>query len=95
MRPIYYYYIAAFIIWNLIVFTVYGADKRKAKKDKWRISEKTLLNLALLFGGTGAFIGMRVFRHKTQHKKFTIGVPLLMLLNYACIGAAVYFLVRP
>ena len=91
----YHYLIIAFAVWNLIVFLVYGADKRKARKDKWRISEKTLILLALLFGGTGAFIGMRVFRHKTQHKKFTIAVPLLMILNYICIGAAVWLYLRP
>ena len=91
----YHYLIIAFVVWNLIVFLVYGADKRKARKDKWRISEKTLILLALLFGGTGAFIGMRVFRHKTQHKKFTIAVPLLMILNFIVIGAAVWLYLRP
>ena len=85
-----HYLIIVFIVWNLAVFLIYGADKRRAVKDKWRISEKTLLLLALFLGASGAFAGMRVFRHKTQHKKFTIGVPLLMVLNYACIGAAVY-----
>ena len=86
-----HYLLIFFIIWNLFVFLVYAADKRRAVKEKWRIPEKTLLLLALFFGATGAFAGMRVFRHKTQHKKFTVGVPLLMLLNYACIAAAVYY----
>ena len=91
----YHYLIIAFVVWNLAVFLVYGADKRKARKDKWRVSEKTLLLLALFFGGTGAFIGMRVFHHKTLHKKFTVGVPLLMILNYIIIGAAVWLYLRP
>ena len=91
----YQYLIIAFVVWNLAVFLVYGADKRKARKDKWRVSEKTLLLLALFFGGTGAFIGMRVFHHKTLHKKFTVGVPLLMILNYIIIGAAVWLYLRP
>jgi uncharacterized membrane protein YsdA (DUF1294 family) len=86
-----HYILIVFVIWNLTVFLIYGADKRRAVKDKWRIPEKTLMLLALFFGATGAFAGMRVFRHKTQHKKFTIGLPLLMLLNYACIAAAVYY----
>ncbi|MCR5009553.1 MAG: DUF1294 domain-containing protein [Clostridia bacterium] len=86
-----HYLLIFFVIWNLIVFLIYGADKRRAVKDKWRIPEKTLMLLALFFGATGAFAGMSVFRHKTQHKKFSIGVPLLMLLNYACIAAAVYY----
>lgn len=89
-----HYILIVFVVWNLIVFLIYGADKRRAVKDKWRIPEKTLMLLALFFGATGAFAGMRVFRHKTQHKKFAISLPLLMLLNYACIAAAVYYFYR-
>ena len=76
------------------MFLIYGLDKLKARTEKWRISEKTLLLLALFFGGTGALIGMGVFHHKTQHRKFTIGVPLLTLLNYAVIGAAMWLASR-
>lgn len=79
-----------FLGWNFIVFLIYGLDKLKAKTEKWRISEKTLLLLALFFGGTGALIGMAVFHHKTQHRKFTIGVPLLTLLNFAVIAGALW-----
>ncbi len=86
--------IVIFAAWNLIVFLIYGLDKLKAKAEKWRISEKALLLMALFFGGTGALLGMGVFHHKTKHKKFTIGVPLLTLLNYAVIGAAVWFFSR-
>ena len=86
--------IIAFAAWNLLVFLIYGLDKLKAKAERWRISEKTLLLLALFFGGTGALIGMGVFHHKTQHRKFTIGVPLLTLLNYAIIGAALWLINR-
>ena len=82
------------LVWNIIVFAVYGADKLKAKRGSWRVSEKTLMLMALFFGGTGALIGMGVFRHKTKHRKFSIGVPLLTLLNYACIGAALWLLNR-
>ena len=52
--------------WNLIVFCVYGADKYKAKKDKWRIPEKTLLLMGLLGGAPGALLGMELFRHKNR-----------------------------
>ena len=90
----YHYIIIVFVIWNLIVFLVYGADKRFAVKNRQRISEKTLMLLAFLFGATGAFAGMRVFRHKTLHKKFSVGIPLLMILNYLCIAAAVYLILR-
>ena len=83
-----------FAAWNLIVFLVYGIDKLKAKKEKWRIPEKTLLLMALCLGGTGALIGMGVFHHKTQHKSFSIGVPLMTLLNYVIIGGALWLIYR-
>ena len=88
------YFLIVFAAWNLIVFLTYGIDKLKAKKEKWRIPEKTLLLMALFLGGTGALIGMGVFHHKTQHKSFSIGVPLMTLLNYVMIGAALWLLTR-
>lgn len=66
---------------NLIAFLMYGIDKWKAKKNKWRISEKTLLGAALLGGSIGALAGMRVFHHKTKHWKFRIGVPACLVLH--------------
>lgn len=68
------------IIINLVAFAAYGVDKWKAIKDKWRIPEKTLILLAAIGGALGAYAGMRYFRHKTQHKKFTICVPLFLIL---------------
>ena len=73
--------------WNLIVFALYGLDKYKAIKDKRRIRERTLLLCALLLGAIGAFLGMRVFRHKTKHRLFVIGVPLCILVNLALLYA--------
>jgi len=64
---------------------VYGVDKLRAKKGGWRIPEKTLLALALLGGGVGAFLGMRLFHHKTRHPKFVRLVPLFAALNIAAI----------
>lgn len=58
---------------NAVTFIVYGIDKYKAKKAKWRISEATLLLLAVLGGSVGAWVGMKVWHHKTMHKKFKIG----------------------
>jgi uncharacterized membrane protein YsdA (DUF1294 family) len=75
----------ALIVWNFFVFTMYGIDKRNSKRSKQRISERSLLLLAALMGGFGAFIGMRVFRHKTQKLKFKIGVPLLMFINVGIV----------
>lgn len=68
---------------NVVTFLIYGLDKQKAKKGQWRISEATLLTLAALGGSVGAWIGMKVWRHKTQHKKFVIGVPLIFIAQMA------------
>lgn len=81
--------LAAYCLWNLIVFLMYGIDKRKARKDKWRISEKTLLLSAFLMGGIGAFLGMKSFHHKTLHTSFRIIVPLSAVLNIALVAYAI------
>lgn len=66
---------------NLITFLIYGLDKWKAQKDKWRVPEKTLLLLAVIGGSIGALVGMQLFRHKTKHAKFLIGVPVILALQ--------------
>ena len=76
---------------NLITFLAYGLDKMKAKRDAWRIKESTLLLLAAIGGSLGALLGMQVFHHKTRHRKFTIGVPLILL---AQIALAVWWLLK-
>ena len=73
------------VVWNIVVFAVYGLDKYNAMNGKQRVSERTLLAFAFLFGGFGAFLGMQVFRHKTRHIIFNIGVPLAMLVNVVLI----------
>lgn len=65
---------------NLAVFIVYGADKLKAERNKWRISERTLLFLAF-FAPFGAIAGMLIFRHKTRKKLFTVLVPLFLAVH--------------
>lgn len=57
------------------------ADKRKAIKNAWRISESTLMGTALLGGSLGCLIGMRIFRHKTRHPKFSIGLPVIAAIQ--------------
>lgn len=69
------------IIINSIAFVVFGIDKQKAVKNKWRISENTLIGLALIGGSAGALIGMRCFHHKTRKKKFLVGIPLILILQ--------------
>ena len=66
---------------NLLTFILMGIDKRRARKRMWRVPEKTLWVVALLGGSVGSLIGMRYFRHKTKHKIFTMGVPLLILVQ--------------
>lgn len=68
---------------NLLAFVLFGLDKWKARRGAWRISENALMLLAVLGGSLGALAGMRVFRHKTRHRKFSIGVPLLLVLDVA------------
>ena len=66
---------------NIVTFFVYGWDKLCAKNDWWRIPERVLLGLAFLGGSPGALLGMRAFRHKTKHRKFTVFVPLFLVLQ--------------
>ena len=70
---------------NIVTFLVYGIDKWKAKQGSWRISEATLLMLAVIGGTIGALLGMQVWRHKTMHKKFKYGLPLILLAQIVLI----------
>ena len=72
---------------NIITFIVYGIDKLKAKKNWWRIPEATLLLLAAIGGSIGAWLGMKVWHHKTLHKKFKYGVPAIIILQIAAVVA--------
>ena len=88
---------------NVVTFFMYGIDKwrstfgrllptgrKKAKNSKWRIRETALLGLAVLGGSIGAWLGMKVWRHKTQHKKFKYGVPAIIIVQLALI---VYYII--
>lgn len=70
---------------NLIAFIIYGVDKWKARRNKWRIPEATLLGLAVIGGSVGALVGMFVFHHKTHHMKFKFGVPLILAVQVALL----------
>ena len=74
---------------NIVTFLLYGIDKFKAKKGKWRISEATLLTMAAIGGSIGDWICMRLWHHKTMHKKFKYGIPLIIILQ---VALAVYLL---
>ena len=69
------------VVINVLTFLTFGIDKWKAKKAKWRIREAALLVLAVLGGSVGAWLGMKVWHHKTLHKKFKYGVPLILVVQ--------------
>ena len=75
---------------NLLGIILMFLDKRKAVKNRWRISENTLMLTSLIGGSLGILIGMYTFRHKTKHKKFTIGVPVQLIINILCIIILLY-----
>lgn len=71
------------VIMNLTGFFVMGIDKRRAVRHAWRISERTLFLCSILGGSVGTWAGMYVFRHKTRHWYFVIGMPLILMLQTA------------
>lgn len=73
------------LIINAAGFLFMLVDKQKAKRGAWRISEATLMGIAAIGGSFGSFLGMQVFRHKTKHAKFFIGIPILMVLHVALL----------
>lgn len=73
------------VVINVVTFIVYGIDKWKARHAKWRIPEAVLLGLAFIGGSIGACMGMHVWHHKTLHKRFQYGVPLILLIQVAFI----------
>ena len=77
------YYLLAI---NVVAFIMYGIDKYKTKKAKWRIPEATLLLLDVLGGSIGAWMGMKVWHHKTMHKKFKYGIPAILLIQIALMA---------
>lgn len=70
--------LAYLIIINAAAFLLMLADKQKARQGAWRIPESTLISMAVLGGSIGAIAGMKLFRHKTKHPKFYIGLPLIL-----------------
>ena len=81
----------AMFVMSVFTFLLYGIDKWKAKREKWRIKEKTLLISSVFFGSVGALLGMKVFRHKTKHTYFWV-------INYTClviqIGLVLYLFLK-
>lgn len=85
------YLLIYLLIINAAGFVLMLVDKYKAKKKLWRIPEATLMGVAALGGSLGSLLGMYTVRHKTQHIKFTLGIPVILVVQ---IFAAVYFFYR-
>lgn len=86
----FYIIIPILVIINIITFIVYGIDKKKSKTGAWRTPEKTLIALSFCGGAVGAFLAMKLLRHKTQHLMFQILVPLSLLLWIALLVAVIW-----
>ena len=82
---------AYLIVRNLLAFLLMGLDKAKARRHRWRIPEKALFLSAILGGSIGAIAGMQLFRHKTKHASFRIGMPCILILQLAL---AAYFILK-
>ena len=90
MKILYYYLLGI----NAAAFLIFGWDKWMAKMGKRRVPERTLFWLAGLGGSVGAWLGMQVFRHKTKHTSFVVGIPVILVLQMATAAALYYFLGR-
>ena len=77
------------VLVNAAAFFLMLADKQKAKKGAWRIPERTLIGIAVIGGSIGAIAGMNLFRHKTRHLKFSIGLPVILAVQVV-LGLLVY-----
>lgn len=87
MKYILYY----LLIVNVLAFLLMLIDKEKAKKRKWRIPEATLMGFAAIGGSLGILMGMNTFRHKTLHRKFTLGVPVILVAQVVAAVILVYW----
>ena len=90
MKPLFIYLLSI----NALGFLLMLIDKQKAKKKKWRIPEATLMGVAALGGSIGSLFGMYTFRHKTLHKKFTIGIPAILMAQLLLASAVIYLLLK-
>ena len=78
------------IITNIIGFALMGIDKRRARKNAFRIPEATLFSVAIVGGSIGSILGMIIFRHKTRHWYFTVGIPLILILQFLLVAILIW-----
>jgi uncharacterized membrane protein YsdA (DUF1294 family) len=81
------------ILMSLIGFCQMGMDKNRARKQRWRISERTLFLTAGIGGSFGSLLGMYVFHHKTKHLRFVLGIPALALIHIILLYIVFFVLV--
>lgn len=96
MLPVNWIHIAALIYLtaiNVVTFFLYGVDKWRAKRSKWRVSEAALIWMAVLGGSIGAWLGMKAWHHKTRHAKFKYGLPLILIILIA-VAVGIWYLVN-
>jgi uncharacterized membrane protein YsdA (DUF1294 family) len=84
------YLLAWLAAWSIPALILMGVDKSRAIRHRWRIPERTFFALAVLGGAIGIIVGMLVFRHKTNHRSFTVGVPLIGILQLILAGYLLY-----
>lgn len=77
----FFFYLPWAALMSLTAFLLFGIDKARAKRRQWRIPERVLFTVSVVGGGLGALIGMALFRHKTKHISFRIGIPACLILN--------------
>jgi uncharacterized membrane protein YsdA (DUF1294 family) len=75
------YFTLYLVVINLVTFFLFWKDKRRSKKSKWRIPEKTLIGFCLIGGTIGGLAGMYGFHHKTKHALFKLGIPIILVLQ--------------
>lgn len=90
IRLYWYFFIGYALLVNILAYAMYALDKKYAKRRQWRIPEASLLTIALFGGSVGALLAMHFLRHKTKHKRFTVTVPILLILQAALVLGCFY-----
>lgn len=90
MNQLIFFLILYFCLINIVGLSFMGIDKQKARRHQWRISEKTFFIIAIVGGSLGSLCGMYLFRHKTKHKAFVLGIPLILILHIAILFFILY-----
>lgn len=91
MENLIFFLVLYLAVINLITFFLFWKDKRRSKRDDWRIPEKTLIGLCVFGGSIGGMLGMQIFHHKTKHWQFSMGIPVIFILQ---LGISVFIALK-